>query len=71
MVLNRRSRRRFRRRLAWLERRHASGDVTERQVQDRATALTAFTHAPGLCSWRFRESVLQGPAVSGPGPRSG
>ncbi len=71
MVLNRRSRRRFRRRLAWLERRYAAGEMTERQLQDRATALTAFTQTPGLCSWRFRHSVLQYLAVSDQGPRTG
>jgi len=71
MILNRRSRRRYRRRLAWLERCHESGHLTERQLQDRASAMTAFTCTPGLCSWRFRQSVLQNPMVSGPGPRSG
>ena len=70
MVLNRRSRRRFRRRLAWLERLHDSGQLSERQFQDRVTAMTAFTRTPGLCSWRFRQSVLQQSAVSGPGPRT-
>jgi RNA-directed DNA polymerase len=71
LVLNRRSRRRYRRKLAWLERCHVAGTITERQLQDRATALTAFTRTPGLCSWRFRQAVLQRMAVSGPGPRSG
>jgi RNA-directed DNA polymerase len=70
-VLNRRSRRRYRRKLAWLERLHAAGTFSERQFQDRATALTAFTRTPGLCSWRFRQAVLQSTAVSGPGPRIG
>jgi hypothetical protein len=71
MVLNRRSRRRFRRRLAWLERCHDCGQLTERQLQDRATAMSAFTRTPGLCSWRFRQSVLKRISVSGPGPCSG
>lgn len=71
MILNRRSRRRFRRRLDWLERCHDSGRLTERQLQDRATAMSAFTRTPGLCSWRFRQSVLQSASVSGPGPRFG
>jgi len=70
-VLNRRSRRRYRRKLAWLERCRAGGAITEQQFQDRATALTAFTRTPGLCSWRFRQAVLQNRAVSGPGSRSG
>jgi len=69
MVLNRRSKRRFRRRLAWLERCHGSGLLSERQLQDRVTAMTAFTRTPGLCSWRFRQSVLQQESVGGPGPR--
>lgn len=71
MVLNRRGRRRFRRRLAWLERRHARANITERQLQDRVTALTACVCTPGLCSWRFRQSVLQKLEVSGLGPRTG
>ncbi len=71
MVLNRRSRRRFRRRLAWLERRHTAGEISERQLQDRVTALIAFTRTPGLATWRFRQGVLQSSLVSGPGPRNG
>lgn len=70
-VLNRRSRRRYRRKLAWLERCHDSGQLTERQLQDRATAMSAFRRTPGLCSWRFRQSVLQNISVSSPGPCSG
>ena len=71
MVLNRRSRRRFRRRLAWLERGHQCGAINERELQERATAMTAFTRGGGLCSWRFRQSVLQQLTVSDQGPRTG
>ena len=71
MVLNRRSRRRFRRRLASLERCHKRGTISEQQLQERATAMTAFTRGPGLCSWRFRQSVLQSVLVSDQGPRTG
>jgi retron-type reverse transcriptase len=71
LVLNRRSRRRFRRRLAALERRHGRGAISERELQERATALTAFTRGAAVCSWRFRQSVLQGWSVSGQGPRIG
>jgi RNA-directed DNA polymerase len=59
VTLNRRSRRRFRRCLAGLEARHARGELDEGALQQRATALTAFTRTAGVSSWLFRRAVLQ------------
>lgn len=58
MVLNRRSRVRFRRKLRTLEERFAAGALTEAELQRRATALVAFTRTRGLSSWRFRRAVV-------------
>jgi hypothetical protein len=49
--LNRRSRVRFRRKLRALERAYLAGRIDERQLQERATALVAFTRTSGLSSW--------------------
>jgi retron-type reverse transcriptase len=64
-VLNRRSRNRFGRRLADLEDQHARGDLDERALQQRVTALVAFTRTPGVSSWLFRRAVLQQRPASG------
>ena len=58
MILNRRSRVRYQRRLRDLERGLASEDINEREFQERATALTAFACSRGISSWRFRRRVL-------------
>lgn len=58
LALNRRSRRRFRRKLADSEAEHAAGRLSEADLQRRATALVAFTRTPGLAAWQFRTSVL-------------
>jgi retron-type reverse transcriptase len=65
LTLNARSRRRFGRQLAELERQHEAGAIDEGQLQRRATALVAFTRAPGLSSRRFRASVLNRMRVNG------
>jgi retron-type reverse transcriptase len=65
LKLNDRSRRRFRRRLFDLERAYELGQINEQTLQDRATALVAFTTAGGTKSWRFRTRVLQQLSVSG------
>jgi len=65
LVLNRRSRQRFRRKLARLEGDFAAGRIDEGELQQRATALVAFTRTAGLCGWRFRRAVLEELAVSG------
>jgi hypothetical protein len=65
LALNRRSRRRFRRKLVALESAFESGEMTESELQPRATALVAFTTAGGVSSFQFRRRVLQQLAVSG------
>jgi hypothetical protein len=47
------------------------GDIDEQELQDRATALVAFTQAAGAKSWHFRRAVLQQLPVSGRRPRTG
>jgi retron-type reverse transcriptase len=70
VILNQRSRRRFRRRLAHLEKAHASGRIGESALQQRAEALVAFTRMRGVCSWRFRQAILERAVVSDQEPRS-
>ena len=71
VVLNRRSRVRFRRRLWELETRYLDEQITELELQTRATALVAFTQAAGVKSWHFRRAVLQRLPVSGRRPGTG
>lgn len=59
MTLNRRSRVRFQRRLLVLEQQFREGQITERELRDRATAIVAFARAAGVASWRFRTRVLR------------
>ncbi len=59
MELNRRSRRRFARGLATLERLYLAGRIGEEELQQRATAMVAFTRTKGVCSWKFRTAVLK------------
>ncbi len=65
LVLNRRSRVRFRRKLKALEEAYLLGRIAESVLQQRATALVAFTRTPRLSSWGFRRRVLQSLPVSG------
>jgi len=65
LVLNRRSRVRFRRRLRSLEDAYRARQIHESQLQQRITALVAFTRTPGLSSWVFRQQVLESLPVSG------
>lgn len=71
LVLNRRSRARFRRKLKALEDAFLAGQVGEAELQRRATALVAFTQAPGLLASGFRRHVLQWLPVGGHRPRTG
>ena len=71
LTLNDRSRRRFRKQLESLETQYLNGLITELELQQRATAMIAFTQAGDVRSWRFRTQVLQDLAVSGQGPRTG
>jgi RNA-directed DNA polymerase len=70
-TLNRHSRVRFQRRLRQLEQACEAGRLSERHLQERATAMVAFTRTAGISSWRFRRAVLQKLSVSGQGPRTG
>lgn len=68
--LNRRSRRRFRHRLRELTERFAGGQITERELQERATALVAFTRCGAVRSWQFRQEAIESVSVSGHEPRT-
>jgi hypothetical protein len=69
--LNRQSRVRYARKLRWLEREHAAGRLDEASLQQRATALVAFTQAGPTAGWRWRSRVLQSLAADGRGPEPG
>lgn len=71
LSLNRRSKVRFRRQLVRWEALHAAGMLTELDLQQRMTALVAFTMAGGVSSWRWRSSVLQQISESGHKARTG
>jgi RNA-directed DNA polymerase len=71
MILSRRSRRRFRRKLIRLERSYAGGDIDAAALQQRATAMVAFARSPSVSSWRFRTAVLKQVEVSGQRARTG
>jgi RNA-directed DNA polymerase len=69
--LNRRSRVRFRRQLRWLEREHADGRLDELSLQQRATALVAFTRGGSTASWRWMSRVIESGLVDGQGLEPG
>jgi RNA-directed DNA polymerase len=71
LQLNRRSRHRYRARLRDLDEGFLRGELTEAELQQRSEALTAFTIAGGVRSWKFRQRVLEGLPVSGHGARTG
>jgi hypothetical protein len=71
LTLNRRSRVRFRRKLRALEDAFLDGGIDESTLQQRATALVAFTRTGGLSSWRFRNGVIESSLVSGQPPPTG
>lgn len=71
VVLGRRARVRYRRKLAWLEAAFARGEIGEAELQQRATALTAFTQAGGVSGWKFRQAVLTSLAAGGHRARTG
>ena len=71
LTLNRRSRVRFRRRLVKLNQQFNEDHLDELQLQQRATALIAFTESAGAASWRFRDQVLKQVSVSGHKARTG
>jgi hypothetical protein len=71
MILNHRSRVRFRRKLLRLERSYLAGEIDELTLQQRSSALVAFTRTEGLSSWRFRRRVIDSLPVGGHRPRTG
>ncbi len=71
MVLNRRSRIRFRRKLQALSEHYISQTLSEADFQTRATALVSFLKCDGLASWRFRTRSLFSEKVSGLEARPG
>ena len=71
MMLNRRSRVRFRRKLNAPGAGIPGRQLDEAGLQQRATALVAFTRTPGVSSWRFRRGVLESLPVGGHRPRTG
>jgi RNA-directed DNA polymerase len=71
MKLNRRSRARFGCKLFELETAFARGEIDQLALQQRVTALVAFTTAGGTRSWKFRTRVLQRMPVSGQRARTG
>jgi hypothetical protein len=71
VILNRRSRERFRRKMGCLEEDYLQGRIDELELQERGTSLVAFARAAGVKSWHFRRSVLQRLPVSGRRPRTG
>jgi hypothetical protein len=64
--LNRRSKRRWRRKVRYLEQAHRLGQISDLELQLRLTALTAFARSAEVKSWRFRIGVLQRLAVRDP-----
>jgi hypothetical protein len=59
LVLNRHSRVCYRRKLRQLEALFGDGMISSLELQQRATALTAFTLTAEVSSWRFRIALLQ------------
>jgi retron-type reverse transcriptase len=68
VTLNRRSRVRYGHKLRQLERDFAMGAIDERDLQQRATALTAFATGADVKSWKFRKRVLKRSSVSSQRP---
>lgn len=54
-----------------LQEQHRAGRIGERELQERATALVAFTQAEGVSAWCFRRAVLHSLAVGGHRARTG
>lgn len=71
VVLNRRSRVRFRRKLAALEAAAEDGSITGRELQSRAGSLVAFARAAGVRSWRVRSRAVESTAGGGRTARTG
>lgn len=70
LTLNRRSRVRFRRKLQFFETAFIEGSIDERELQQRVTALVAFTRTSGLSTRQFRAGVIESSLVNGQEPRT-
>ena len=57
--LNRRSKQRWKRRVRFLGKAYRLGLLSDLQLQQRLTSLTAFARGAGVRSWKFRTSVLE------------
>lgn len=57
--LNRRSKQRWQRRVRFLAKAYRLGLLSDLQLQQRLTSLTAFARGAGVQSWKFRTSVLE------------
>jgi hypothetical protein len=66
VTLSPRGKRRWGRRVRVLERAARLGLISQRELQARLEAATAFAVGAGAKSWRFRQAVLQRAAVGGP-----
>lgn len=64
--LNRRSKRRWRRRVRSLGRAERLGLLTQSELQVRLASLVAFARGADARSWRFRQAVLQQTSVNDP-----
>ncbi len=71
LTLNRRSRVRFRRKLAALEAMGRRGHITEAELQQPGTAIVAFARAADVNSFQFRQRVLQQIEAGGHKARTG
>lgn len=67
LVLNRRSKARYRKKLAAIERAFLNGAIGESELQNRSSSLTAFTRTGRVRSCRFRAAVIRSLSACGPG----
>jgi hypothetical protein len=63
--LSRRSKVRYVRKLRRYERQFLEGKWSERELQRRVEALTAFLRTPGMRTWNFRRTVIEKSLVGG------
>lgn len=66
--LARRSKVRYARKVKCLEALFEEGEIAESDLQRRVGSMTAFIMTQGVCSWRFRQTVLERSTVGGPRP---
>jgi len=66
LELNRPSKQRWRTMVRFLARAYRLGLISDRELQQRLTSLTAFAKSGGVRSWKFRYAVLQPLQVNEP-----